>query len=204
MRTDISVIAWDFDGVLNRNVVDGRFIWADTLESDLGIALDAFERGVFDASFLQVISGKRDIKIHLQDWLDRSGYLLDAGELLDYWFAKDDLRDPFTCSLLEHLTSHDVVQVIATNNEDRRSSYIEHQSGFGSLVSRIFSSGRIKSAKPDTAFFAHVSDTLKVAPSEILLIDDSATNVRVAKALGWKGFHFTEKTRLELASFLEL
>ncbi len=62
MRSDISVIAWDFDGVLNRNVVDGRFIWADTLESDLGIALDAFERGVFDASFLQVISGKRDIK----------------------------------------------------------------------------------------------------------------------------------------------
>ena len=76
--------------------------------------------------------------------------------------------------------------------------------GFGSLVSQIFSSGRIKSAKPDAAFFAHVSDTLKVAPSEILLIDDSATNVRVAKALGWKGFHFTEETRLELASFLEL
>jgi putative hydrolase of the HAD superfamily len=204
MRTDISVIAWDFDGVLNRNIVDGRFVWADTLEDDLGIALDAFERGVFDTTFAQVISGKRDIKRHLQDWLDRCGHTLDAEDLLDYWFARDDLKDPFTCGLLEDLTRHDVVQVIATNNEDRRSSYIEHKSGFGSLVSQVFSSGRIKSAKPDAAFFTHVSNALRVAPSEILLIDDSATNVRAAKALGWKGFHFTEQSRQELVSFLGL
>lgn len=204
MRADISVIAWDFDGVLNRNIVEGRFVWADTLEDDLGIALDAFERDVFDASFAQVITGKRDIKCHLQDWLDRSGHTLNADDLLDYWFVKDDLKDPFTCDLLEHLAGHDVVQVIATNNEDRRSSYIEHQSGFGSLVSQVFSSGRIMAAKPDAAFFTHVSNTLRVTPSEILLIDDSATNVRAAKALGWKGFHFTEQSRQELASFLGL
>jgi putative hydrolase of the HAD superfamily len=205
MRSDISVIAWDFDGVLNRNIVGGRFVWADKLEDDLGIALDAFERGVFDASFADVISGKQDIKCHLQDWLDRSGYhALDAGAVLDYWFAKDDLKDPFTCGLLQRLTAQGVVQVIATNNEERRANYIEHQAGFGSLVRQVFSSGRIKSAKPDPSFFAHVSNALMVAPSEILLIDDSATNVRTAKALGWKGFHFTDDTRAELVSFLGL
>lgn len=204
MRTDISVIAWDFDGVLNRNIVDGRFIWADTLESDLGIALESFEAGVFDATFSQVISGKRDIKCHLQEWLERSGHKLDAGDLLEYWFAKDDLKDPFTCGLLEQLAGHDVIQVIATNNEARRARYIEQQAGFGSLVSRVFSSGRIKSAKPDTEFFTHVSTALDIAPAQILLIDDSATNVRAAKALGWKGFHFTEETRPELVSFLGL
>lgn len=28
------IIVWDFDGVLNANIVAGRFVWGDTLMAD--------------------------------------------------------------------------------------------------------------------------------------------------------------------------
>ncbi|POF28812.1 HAD family hydrolase [Roseibium marinum] len=204
MHSDIKAIAWDFDGVLNRNIVNGRFVWADNLEADLGIPVEAFQKGIFDAQFAHVISGKRDLKTHVQDWLDQSGHAIDASMLLDYWFAKDDLKDPYTLGLLGQLAERNIAQVIATNNETRRTAYIEEQAGFGKQVSHIFSSGRIGHAKPDAAFFRHVAGTIGFAPHEILLIDDSATNIKSAGALGWKGYHFTEDNRAELASFLGL
>lgn len=204
MRNDIKAIAWDFDGVLNRNIVDGRFVWADRLEEDLGISLDDFQTGIFDNTFAQVISGKADLKDHVQNWLDLSGHDLTATDVIDYWFDKDDLKDPYTCGLVDEIQSLGVEQIIATNNEDRRASYIEDTTGFLCLVSRVFSSGRIGHAKPETAFFEHVSETLGLPPSDILLIDDNAANVRAAEALGWQGFHFTGKSRFELASFLGL
>ena len=38
---NIKVIAWDFDGVLTSNVVDGRFIWADDFEAAQREALES-------------------------------------------------------------------------------------------------------------------------------------------------------------------
>ncbi|MCX2723181.1 HAD family hydrolase [Roseibium salinum] len=204
MRNDIKAIAWDFDGVLNRNIVNGRFLWSQTLEADLGISVEKFQEGIFGEQFMPVITGERDLEAHVQDWLDLNGHGVKASTLLDYWFAKDDLQDPLTCGLLDQLAERDILQVIATNNEARRAAYIEHQSGFGKRVSHIFSSGRIGRAKPDAAFFEHVTDMIGVAPHEVLLIDDSATNVRTAEALGWKGSCFSEETRTELAFYLGL
>mgnify|MGYP000017261252 CR=1 FL=1 len=204
MRNDIKAIAWDFDGVLNRNAVDGRFVWADTLEEDLGIPLADFETGIFDATFNHVISGKIDLMDHVQTWLDRSGHKVSASDLVDYWFDKDDLKDPYICGLVDEIQSLGITQIIATNNETRRASYIEDKVGFLCLVSHVFSSGRIGHAKPDKAFFEHVSKTLGLPPSDILLIDDNASNIRAAQSLGWQGFHFNGQTRFELASFLGL
>jgi len=204
MRSDIKAIAWDFDGVLNRNVVEGRFVWSDTLEQDFGIPADEFQAGIFDSTFPDVISGRIDLRIHVQTWLDRTGRDLNASHLIDYWFEKDDLKDPYMCGLVDEIQDLGVEQIIATNNEDRRASYIEDTTGFLCLVSRVFSSGRIGHAKPDRAFFQHVSEALGLAPGEILLVDDSAANVSAAKDLGWQGFHFTGRTRFELAPFLGL
>ncbi|MES0808338.1 HAD-IA family hydrolase [Roseibium sp. SCPC15] len=204
MRSDIKAIAWDFDGVLNRNVVDGRFVWSDTIEEDLGIPARAFQEGVFDSRFIDVIAGKRDLLEHVQSWLDLNHSHIDANALLDYWFVKDDLSDPLTGSLLDRLNQLGIVQVIATNNEHRRASYIEHKAGYGERVSAVFAAGRMGLAKPAPGFFVHVSDALCLPPQNILLIDDSETNTRAAKALGWDTFHFTDESRDQLAPYLGL
>ncbi|MEP3049293.1 MAG: HAD-IA family hydrolase [Roseibium sp.] len=204
MRNDIQAIAWDFDGVLNRNMIDGRFVWADSIERDLGIDLDSFEAGIFSSQFIDVISGRIDLRHHIQNWLDRTDHDLTALELLEYWFEKDDLKDPETNALLDRLRGKGIKQVIATNNEDHRCRYIEDVSGFSHRTDHVFSSGRIGHAKPETIFFETVSNELGLPPSALLLIDDSAKNVRAAAALGWDTFHFTERTRSQLATFLGL
>ncbi len=204
MNKNLKIIAWDFDGVLNRNIVDGRFVWSDTIEEDLGISIENFQKGIFDETFFKVISGKIDLKQHVQNWLVSNGYQIGVDTLLEYWFSKDDLKDPVTNALVDKLNALGVQQVIATNNEHHRASYIEDEAGFRDRVSHVFSSGRIGHAKPDDAFFTHVSNTLDCDPNDLLLVDDSAANIRAAGALGWNTYHFTEETRLDLASYLGL
>ncbi|WP_281927112.1 HAD-IA family hydrolase [Roseibium album] len=204
MRKNTKAIAWDFDGVLNRNVIGGKFVWSETLEEDLGIPLKDFQEGIFNRTFMQVISGKTDLKDHVRDWLCRQDHPHTADAILTYWFAKDDLQDPLTCGLVERLRLTGIRQVVATNNEHHRTTYIERISGFSDRVDRVFSSGRIGHAKPDAAFFQHVSTSLDLPPEDMLLIDDSSANIAAARSLGWDGFHFTEETRTELASFLGL
>ncbi|MCV0429358.1 MAG: HAD-IA family hydrolase [Roseibium sp.] len=202
MRNDIKAIAWDFDGVLNRNIAEGRFLWSDTLEEDLGISLRAFQEGVFNDTFIDVLSGKLDLLHHVQSWLDQNGHEINGEALLSYWFAKDDLKDPQTNELLDHLSDQGIVQVIATNNEDRRATYIESETGYETRVSAVFAAGRMGLVKPDPAFFIHIQEKLGLAPKNILLVDDSASNVRAARSLGWNAFHFTDETRSELARYL--
>lgn len=204
MRTNTKAIVWDFDGVLNRNIVDGRFIWSESLEEDLGIPVQSLQEGIFNHTFLDVISGKIELKPHLRTWLSEQNHEITAEDVLSYWFAKDDLPDPLTIDIVERLRPTGICQVIATNNEHHRTSYIEHVSGFADRMDRIFSSGRIGCAKPNAAFFEHVSTSLGFLPGEHLLIDDSVANVRAARSLGWDTFHFTEESRSELATFLGL
>ncbi|MEM9633853.1 MAG: HAD-IA family hydrolase [Pseudomonadota bacterium] len=204
MRTDIKAIAWDFDGVLNRNVVDGRFVWSDTIEEDLGIPAREFQEGVFDSRFIDVIAGKRDLLEHVQCWLDLNDCGIDAGAVLEYWFIKDDLSDPLTGGIMDRLNELGMKQVIATNNEHRRAAYIENKAGYGSRVSSVFAAGRMGLVKPAPEFFVHVSEALRLPPQSILLIDDSAANTRAADALGWDTFHFTDESREHLAPYLGL
>ncbi|WP_254695409.1 HAD-IA family hydrolase [Oceanicola sp. D3] len=53
----IEAIAWDFDGVLNRCVENGRFLWAKDFERDTGQSLAGFQQAVFGAGFREVIEG---------------------------------------------------------------------------------------------------------------------------------------------------
>lgn len=186
----IDIVVWDFDGVLNRNIVEGRFIWADNFESDIGKSFDLFQSRIFDGPIKDVIVGRLDLLELIKECSDEVGYEGSAQGVLDYWFDKDDLIDPESLKLLEAAEQAGLRNVIATNNEARRASYIEEQMGLGRRVERLFASGRLGVAKPDPKFFEIVSNTLAVAPSKLFLIDDSQANVAAAKGLGWQAFHF--------------
>ena len=70
---DIDVIAWDFDGVLNRNVIDGKFIWTFQMEKELGYCPREFMREVI-GDFSRVMAGEECVLERLKPWLDRMGY----------------------------------------------------------------------------------------------------------------------------------
>lgn len=54
---------------------------------------------------------------------------------------------------------------------------------------REFLSHEIKLRKPQPEAYTHVLDYLKLAPAEIVFIDDSRTNVKAAEQLGLAGIH---------------
>ena len=60
----------------------------------------------------------------------------------------------------------------------------------------LFLSCEIGACKPSEAAFAAVEAALGLARGQILLIDDTATNVEAALARGWDAIHFTANAAL--------
>lgn len=194
------VFVWDFDGVLNANVVEGRFVWTDHLLQDWGIEADVLADHLFASGRMrEVIRGQRDLRDVLSEWFAQTGKTIDVDAFLAYWWAKDAHPDAGVIDLIGLLNGR---HVIGTNNEARRAHYIETTMGFGDRVDAVFASGRMGCAKPEPAFFNTIEIWSGGAPRDHILIDDTATNVSAAQAQGWLAFHFTDDTRNGVFDFL--
>ena len=198
----IKVVAWDFDGVLNRSWAEGAETWARDFEAVTGASLQSYYEHVFADGFHRIIAGREDVLDRVSSWVSKVGGRIGPEELLAWWFAKDARPDPETIELMEILAKRGTRQVIATNNEARRTAFIRDQMGFGARVEMIFASGHMGVMKPEPTYFAHIVETLEVAPSDLLLIDDREANVEAAVKAGWQAFHFTIETRGQLATLL--
>jgi putative hydrolase of the HAD superfamily len=196
------LVVWDFDGVLNRTIVDGRLPWAETLQADLGLDPAAFVAHIFEGDRIhEIVRGRLCLRETVADWLAPQPGAPDADTFLAYWFERDGLPDDEVIGWLE---AHPGRRVIGTNNETLRAAHIEHGLGFAAKVERVFCSGRLGVAKPDVAFFEAIEDWAGLPPERILLVDDSAANVAAADALGWRTFHFTAARRALLPGALGL
>ena len=197
-----SLIAWDFDGVLNRNIRDGRFIWADRLEADLGISLSGFQTYMFGPERIsRIVRGQMDLLEELEGYLTSVGSSHRAQEVMDYWFERDQHLDPEVMGWLRALPCR---HVIATNNEPYRARFIAKTMGLGAEVEHVFVSGHLGAAKPDAAFFEAIEAWSELPSEDILLIDDLARNTDAAAARGWQVYHFTDETRAGLSARLGL
>jgi len=200
----LQVVAWDFDGVLNRNVQNGVFAWSRNFERDLGLSITSFSAHLFGGRFQKAMVGEACLVEIVTEWTERNGAHGRVGEILDYWFNQDALPDHETLAIVGALKARGVRNVMATNNEIHRTSYIESAMGFDAHVERIFAAGRMKMAKPDAAYFAHIEEELQVDPASVLLVDDMYENILAARSRGWQAFHFTEGAHDALSSALGL
>lgn len=200
--SDRITIAWDFDGVLNRNIVDGKFIWQKDFERDLGLLLKPFLQFMFTGNFQKAMVGEQDLLSLCRVWLADHETDLSAESLLEYWFSNDALTDQRNLATLRDCRERGFRNIIATNNEIYRTQYIETVMGFGAEVEHIFSAGRMKIAKPDPQYFIHIADSLGIDGSQLFLIDDVEENVENARASGWAAFHFRQNDHNSLARAL--
>jgi 2-haloacid dehalogenase/putative hydrolase of the HAD superfamily len=69
---------------------------------------------------------------------------------------------------------------------------------FGLLDGRIVS-GREGVMKPDAAIYRLTCERFGFKPAEALFVDDSATNIAAAEALGFHTCHFTDPAALKPA-----
>lgn len=200
----VQVIAWDFDGVLNRNIENGVFAWSRQFEQDLGLSLHSFSSYLFSGRFQKAMVGEACLVEMVTEWAEANAAAGRAPEILDYWFRQDAIPDHRTLSFFEPLKARGLRHVMATNNEIHRTAYIETTMGFGDRMERIFAAGRMKLAKPDTDYFAHIETELDIAPAGLLLVDDMEENVAAARRRGWQAFHFTEGAHDQLEQALGL
>ena len=193
------LIAWDFDGVLNRNMEGGRFRWAAAFERELGMPIARFVEVVFGNGFDAVITGQQDLRARVALWAEAEGYAPGPDALLDFWFRTDAYPDDAMLALMEEVRATGARQVIATNNEPRRAAYIEGPLGFGARVETVFASGRMGLRKPDPAYFRHIAQATETPPSHLLLVDDTLANVTAARAVGWSAIHMPEGSQADVA-----
>lgn len=197
----VRCIAWDFDGVLNRGVENGRFVWQDGLEGAFGADAAHFVKEMF-GEFRPVMRGEKDVLDHMRDCQVRLGFEGDVDAILRFWFREDNKPCADMLGLVAEARQAGFIQVLATNNEDRRTRYIESDMGFDRHMDLIFSSGRMKVAKPEAGFFKHIEDVLELEPYEILLVDDFAENIEGAADCGWQVHHLPECGHTALAARL--
>lgn len=196
----MKLVAWDFDGVLNRGYAHGFEAWQRTFEEDLGVSARDFTDFVYnERNFVPVLTGKLDLMALLADYVAAYEVPHSPRVVLDYWLAKDANLD---MQVLGWLQACALPGVIATNNETHRADHIWHGLALSQHFRHIFASGRMGVKKPDAGFFAEIESWSGHAPEEILLIDDAARNIEAARARGWQVFHFTEETRHHLPEVL--
>jgi len=184
------VIAWDFDGVLNSNVQDGIFLWMTTFEADTGLSIKSLASYLFSGRFQKAMVGEADLHELVGAWASENGVPDRAREVVDYWFDKDHIPDAETLSLVRRAREAGVINVIATNNEVHRADWIEDM-GFGEHMHTVFAAGRMRLAKPDLAYFAHIENAMGHKGRDIILVDDMQENIEAARQHGWDAFHFT-------------
>jgi putative hydrolase of the HAD superfamily len=196
----LKLIAWDFDGVLNRGHQGGFHEWQRSFEEDLGASAAAFTDFMFAGPrFAEVLTGQRDLLSLLSDYVTTHAVPHAPEAVLDYWLSKDARAD---AQVLDWLAACRIPGVIATNNETHRANFIWTRMGFSARLQHIFASGRMGVKKPDPGFFQQIEEWSGHGPADILLIDDAEKNIVAARQRGWQVFHFTDETRSMLPAVL--
>lgn len=201
----LRAIAWDFDGVLNRAGVrgpDGHYRWEARVRTELGLDVSGLNQQLFGKDLRALLTGQDDILDRVEAWARAAGHRGVAEDILEVMFAAEHDPDPALLRMMEQLDDAGITQVIATNNDPRRTRHIAVESGIGDRVAAVFSSGDMGVMKPDAAYFDRIRNALGLEPREILLIDDLEANIDGADRQGWLGWHYRPGDAMALAQAL--
>lgn len=202
---NIRAIAWDFDGVLNRAGVagaDGLFRWQHRMAAEFGLETADLALRVFGHDPRALLTGKDDILDRLEAWVRDSGFDGDAEDLLETWFLAENDADEDLKRIITQLDRAGLTQVIATNNDPRRTRFITTDCGWAETVDGVFASGEMGVMKPDAEFYAKIEAALGLEAPEILLIDDQERNTDAAEKRGWVTWQYQPGGAMGLAQAL--
>jgi len=103
---------------------------------------------------------------------------------------------PETEAAIAALQARGVKQYALTNmSHETEEATFAMSPAFARLDGRIVS-GREGVMKPDAAIFRLACERFGFAPADALFVDDSATNIAAASALGFQTHHFTDPAAL--------
>ena len=182
MNEELSVLLFDLGGVLVE--LPERPIFADWMDHApssgqelsnwlTSPAARAFEKGEISAiRFVEKLANEMKLSIAPEKILS----------VFTFWPKG---LFPGTKALIERILPHYSLAIFSNTNElhwPRLMTEMELEGCFD----HYFASFMIGMAKPDPAAFRYVVNALSRAPSEILFLDDSQTNVDAARFVGMK------------------
>jgi HAD superfamily hydrolase (TIGR01509 family) len=200
MLNSFDVIACDFDGVINRNYDHLGFLWHRNLERDFGLSISSMQENLFGEQWQNVLRGETAILDLLENCLRKIGHSGRAESLLDYWMARDFAIDREIIDIIGQLRQRGKRQVVATNNDPRRTERIWTHYGLRNHCDYLFSSGQMGILKPESSLFAAIEEHFGTPPDRFLLIDDTLENVQSAAARGWQTIHYGDFSKWKLGS----
>jgi putative hydrolase of the HAD superfamily len=191
-------VFFDVDGVL----IHGwhadpavRKPWDATIETDLGVNREAFQRLLFGTSadrsrappMHDCLVGRRDLHEVLTEILPRVGYQGRAQDFMRYWFEKDSCVNVQTLQLVQKIRKSGRAQVfVATGQEHHRARFLWNELGFSKCFAEIFYSAALGHPKDDIRFFEAINRVLRIETGEPpLFFDDRSEIVEVARSAGW-------------------
>ena len=182
------VLVLDIDGVISLAQPGSAHPWHATLQADLGLDYGDIERGFFNADFLEVLRGRLDLYVALQDYLEPLGLADRLEAFVAYWFDKDSVIDRGVLAQADAWRQRTGGRCFAAaNQEHHRVAYLRDQAGLGAHFDEIVYSAALGVCKPERVFYTNAQARMGVTVAQsILFVDDKAENVDAARAAGWR------------------
>lgn len=186
----------DVDGVLISGRPSDRQKWTYKLYDDLGINPKLLVEEFFAHEWQSVVTGKQDLRLVLEDSLNRFGSNVSVEELISYWFKMDSRIDQQVLEDCRVARKYGHQIYLTTNQDHRRAQYLMTEMGLENEVDGIAYSAEAGFQKPSPAFYSYAADKTGRPPSEMLLVDDTLVNIHGAVHAGWEAVHWVGNLRL--------
>lgn len=183
-----TVLVLDIDGVVALSHAGGPQPWSANLEQDWGFDADEMGRDFLSRDWLEVVRGRLDLFVALQDFLVPRGLGDRLEEFAQYWFEHDSVIDRELLADVAAWRQRTGARVFAaTNQEHHRVAWLSENAGLGAHFDEIIYSAALGVCKPDRVFFTNAQARMGVQNSRsILFVDDTPANIDAARALGWR------------------
>jgi putative hydrolase of the HAD superfamily len=190
----IKALLVDVDGVLiDGRPEDGRS-WQTSIEEDLGFTSAALHEQFFAPYWEDIVLGRAGLMEQLTTALQLIAPHVSSAAFVSYWFEKDSRVVAPLLAELALVRSAGIRVYLATNQEHQRAAYLMDTVGLAEHVDGMFYSARLGAKKPDMEFFAKVQDLTGLPAEEMLLIDDSHSNIEAARTAGWRALLWTRQS----------
>ncbi|OGE79054.1 MAG: hypothetical protein A2751_01180 [Candidatus Doudnabacteria bacterium RIFCSPHIGHO2_01_FULL_46_14] len=178
----IKHIFFDADGM----VVSKPYRFSEVLARDYGITSEVTNL-FFKNEFLEVETGKADLKEQLPKYLRQWGWQKSLEEFLAYWFKSENYIDTEVIKSIKSLRNGRIKCYLATNQEKYRAAYMKNVMGLDeNLFDKIFVSCEVGYLKPSAEFWSAIDNSLgELNKNEVLVWDDKEKCVAGAKQIGF-------------------
>lgn len=182
------VLVLDIDGVVSLAQPGSAQPWYATLKQDLGLDYEEIEREFFRGEFHEVLRGRLDLYVALQNYFGPKGISDRIDDFVSYWFEKDAIIDRVVLAEADAWRKRSGGRVFAaTNQEHHRAVYLRDHAGLGAHFDEIVYSAALGVCKPERVFFTNAQARMGVTVAQsILFVDDKAENVDGARMCGWR------------------